>query len=133
MTKSGANQAATGTTRIKTQQGAELDLRLVAIAFDPQHIYRFIFATPTQQTQPLQMGLRRTTYSFREISPAEAAQYKPHRIRIHQVRPGDTMASLARQMPYQDFQVERFTTLNGLDPRQALQPGQLVKLIVEGS
>ncbi|MDB5695395.1 MAG: hypothetical protein JWN21_938 [Sphingomonas bacterium] len=51
-------------------------------------------------------------------------------VRVHTVRAGDTVARLAARMAYGDRQVDRFSVLNALDPRVALRPGRLVKLIV---
>lgn len=51
------------------------------------------------------------------------------RIRIVTAKAGDTVASLARQMAYPDYQVERFTTLNGLGPNDTVAPGTLVKIV----
>ena len=70
--------------------------------------------------------------SFAPLSTAEAGQIRGKRIRIHTVRAGDTVDSLARQMAYPNYQRERFVTLNGLDPAQPLRPGTLVKLVVTG-
>jgi predicted Zn-dependent protease len=75
--------------------------------------------------------MRRTTYSFRKLTDAEAAALKPQRIRIVTVQPGDTVASLAARMPFEDYKVERFRTLNGLAEGAALTPGQKVKLVAE--
>jgi predicted Zn-dependent protease len=47
------------------------------------------------------------------------------------VRGNDTVASLARAMPFEDHREERFRVLNGLGPNDALTLGQRVKLIVE--
>ncbi len=125
-------EAATGTARLRPKQGgAEVDVRFVAIRFDEKSIYRFLFATPPKLTPSLETGLRGTTYSFRRIGDEEAADYKPLRLMIHRVEPGDTVAGLAARMPYPDYRVERFAAVNGLDPAQPLNPGQLVKIIVE--
>lgn len=72
-------------------------------------------------------------HSLRRITPAEAAQIRPRIIRVHTVRPGDTVQSLARQMAYNDFQDERFLSLNGLASDSRLTPGQKVKLVVYGA
>jgi predicted Zn-dependent protease len=121
---------ATGTTRISTQNGT-VDLRLAAIRFDARTVYRFLFITDPDQTASLSEALRRTTYSFRKLTDAEAAALKPQRIRVVTVQPGDTVASLAARMPFEDYKVERFRTLNGLAEGAALTPGQKVKLVAE--
>lgn len=52
------------------------------------------------------------------------------RIRIVTVKAGDTVETLARQMAYADHSVERFSTLNGIDPDRTIAPGRLVKVVV---
>jgi predicted Zn-dependent protease len=123
-------EAATGWTRVDTRQGPR-DLRLVAIAFDPRTVYRFAFLTPPRLSDALALDLRRTTYSFRVLSPLEAEGLRPLRIAIATVRAGDTPESLAQRQPFESFSLERFRVLNGLAPGQPLQPGELVKIVTE--
>jgi predicted Zn-dependent protease len=73
--------------------------------------------------QPLVEGMRR-------LSPAEAANVRPMRIRVVKVGAGDSVASLAARMAFSDYRTERFLTLNGLASDARLAPGQRVKLIV---
>ena len=122
--------AATATTRLNSR-GGQLDARLVAIAYDEATLYRFLFATPPSVTQSLSVDLRRTTYSFRRLSGAEAAAIKPSRLRIHTVRRGETVSGLAARMPFSDLPEKRFRTLNGLAPGAGLKAGQKVKLVVQ--
>ena len=51
-------------------------------------------------------------------------------VRVHTVRAGDTVESLAARMAYTDRQVDRFSVLNAVDPQAPLRPGTLIKLIV---
>lgn len=120
--------AATATTRIRTNDGT-FDARLTAYRVDTQTIYRMIFLTAGADTNRLATGLRRTTYSFRTLSPAEASRLRPLVLRIVTVRPGDTVESLARRLPYSDFKVERFEVLNGISRSDRLVPGQKLKMI----
>jgi predicted Zn-dependent protease len=122
--------AATGSATI-SGKGGRRDVRLVAIRFAPDQIYRFLFLTPPDQTAGFNEAFRRTTFSFRRLSDGEAASLKPRRVRIVTVRPGDSVRSLARRMAFDDFQVERFRVLNGLDPGATLAPGRRVKIISE--
>jgi predicted Zn-dependent protease len=123
-------EAATGSDRLQTD-GGERDVRLVAIRYDANTIYRFIFLTKPELTGPLARELQTTTYSFRRLSRNEAAQLRPQSIRIVTVRSGDSVARLAAQMPFSDLQEERFRVLNGLGPNDRVTPGQRVKLIVQ--
>lgn len=122
--------AATGATRVRTQAGA-MDARLIAVRFERETIYRFLFATPPQLTGRLSVPLRRTTYSFRRISEGEAAALKPYKLKIIRAAPGDSQERLARLMAVDDLRLERFRVLNGLEPGQELRPGQLVKIVSE--
>src|SRR5690606_12111872 len=87
-------EAATGAARLKTREGP-VDLRAVAIRYDDETIYRFLFITPPDRTEELSLPLRKATYSFRRLAPEEAAAIEPLRIEVVTVRPGDTVESLA--------------------------------------
>ncbi len=121
---------ATGTARVRTNSGTA-DLRLAAIRYSADKVYRFLFIIPSGQADRLSEGLRRTTYSFKKLSDAEAAALKPLRIRVVTVKAGDTIASRAKRMAFDDHQVERFRVLNGLADGATLTPGQQVKLVAE--
>ncbi len=122
--------AATATTKIDSRSG-QLDIRLVAIEYGDGTIYRFLFATTPSVTESLSVDLRRTTYSFRRLSAAEAAAIKPNRLRIHTVKRGETVSSLAAKTPFDDLPEKRFQTLNGLAPGAGLKAGEKVKLVVQ--
>ncbi len=122
--------AATGWTRVETNRGPR-DLRLVAIQFDENTIYRFTFITPPTLTDSLSLDLRRTTYSFRALTQDEAAGLRPLRLQVVRVREGDTVASLSSRLPLTDGREDTFRTLNGLARQDELKPDQLVKIIVE--
>lgn len=120
----------TGQARVSGRRG-QRDIRLIVVRYDANTIYRFLFLTPPKETAQQSEGLRRTTYSFRKLSTAEAAKIKPKRIRLYNVRRGDTASKLAARFPYDDFQLERFQTLNGLKAGQKLRAGQTVKIITQ--
>ncbi|HUL06346.1 MAG TPA: M48 family metalloprotease [Candidatus Acidoferrum sp.] len=122
--------AATGSGQLELKSGVR-DVRLVAIRFDANTIFRFLFLTKPEQTAGLARELQQTTYSFRRLSAAEAARLHPQTIRVVTVRGGDTVAKLAAKMPFPDFREERFRVLNGLGAADRLTPGRRVKLIVE--
>jgi predicted Zn-dependent protease len=122
--------AATGQTRLRGRQGS-LDFRLVAIQGETGTVYRFLFLTSPKATGALSEGLRRTTYSFRRLSPREAAAIRPLRLRLYRVRPGDTPSSIAQAMAFEDYRLQRFLVLNGLIETSPLRPGQIVKIVTE--
>lgn len=120
--------AATAASRLSMSSGT-MDVRLVVIRFDPRTMYRFIFATPPAQTAALNEPLRRATYSFRRLDDREAANAKPPRLRVVRVARGDTVESLARRMPFDEFNVTRFRVLNGLKEGEQPRVGDRVKII----
>jgi|AGTN01.1.fsa_nt_gi Putative Zn-dependent protease len=122
--------AATAAARGRDRSGAAVDIRAVAIRFDANQIFRFLFATPTAQTAVLNVELRRTTYSFRKLSAEEKAAVRPWRLRVVRAGPGDSAESLAARMAPAQWKPELFRVLNGLQPGAQPQAGQRVKLVV---
>ena len=95
-------------------------------------VYRFIFAS-SKPASAYEDAFRRTLASFRLLTPADRARMRPLTVRVVEVRPGDTVDSLAARMGGVEDPVKRplFETLNGLGTERQLQPGMLVKLVVE--
>jgi predicted Zn-dependent protease len=123
-------EAATGRTQVNTNRGF-MELRLVAIRVDAQHIYRFRFVTRPGGTQQISGDIGRTIYSFRTLSEREVASLKPLRVRVVRVKSGETERDLAQRMAMDDLKLDRFRVLNGLTGEERLEPGQRVKLVTE--
>jgi predicted Zn-dependent protease len=123
--------AATGTTILNTQDGRR-EIRLVAIRFDGNQLYRFAFIGAPEIGRTLDEQFRETVFSFRRLTEREAAQLKPRRIKVVTVAQGDTPERMAQRMSVDEFPLETFLTLNGLRPGARLTPGSQVKLVVGG-
>lgn len=130
-TRLGTLPAATAKTFIDTRS-ERLIARVAAIRFDASRIFRFLAVAPGEGVGNLGDAFDETVGSFRKLTAAEAAAVKPWRLRISTVRPGDTVWSLSRRMPFAKFQVERFRTLNGMEEGGTLASGSRVKLVLEG-
>jgi predicted Zn-dependent protease len=122
--------AATAATQLSTKSG-QRDVRLVAIRFDANTIYRFMFVTQPGETASLSEPFRRTTYSFRKLTDSEAAAAKPLHIRVVTVGAGDTVDTLARRMAVDTAPASRFRLINGLQPNDTVRAGERVKIIAE--
>jgi predicted Zn-dependent protease len=123
--------AATGALRARGE-GGNADLRLVAIRHPDGTMYRMVLAAPTAVAANFTEAFRRTTYSFRALTEAQARSVEPLRIRIVTIRAGDTPESLAQRMATQDgFELDRFRVYNGLKPGEALVPGRRVKIVAD--
>ena len=117
---------ATALAQARTDAGART-VRLAAIRYDSETIYRFLFLHP--QRGDLSAAFQDTLGSFRKLGAAEAAELEPYRVRLYTVQPGDSVQDLAARLPYPDHRELRFRVLNGLDDGQTLEAGRTVKLV----
>ncbi|TAN59103.1 MAG: peptidase M48 [Rhodospirillales bacterium] len=122
-------EAATGLTQGQTNGGQVVSIRLLAIRFAPDQIFRFTFLTPRNQAHAFDEDFKHTTYSFRRLSAEEAARVKPLRLIVVDARAGDTPERLGGNMPFEEFNPDWFKLLNDIDPGQTLQKGQTIKVI----
>lgn len=112
-------------------RGSDWSFRLAAIQSD-QRTYRFIFAARTTDTAELDRSFRAVVTSFARMSPAEARDVRPLRIRVVTAQAGDTVASFAARMATPgDNATEQFLILNGLERGAGLTPGRRYKIVVE--
>lgn len=112
-----------------TAKGDPWGFRLYAIRFGSE-VYRFIFAAKNKSAE-LDRQFRESVASFRRMSNSEIRQARPLRLKIVTVTARDSIDRLAARMAVSDKPVERFRVLNGMDPADKLEPGSMVKLIVE--
>lgn len=121
-------EAATATAVGRGKDGL-VDYRFLAIAGDGAQVYRFIYITPRNLTGPLNEDLRRSTYSFHTLSAEQAAGINAMRLIIVRSRPDDTVAGLARTLPFGRFNEPWFRVLNDLQPGQPLPIDRLTKVV----
>ena len=122
--------AATATTQAQLQ-GQTVDVRFVAIRWDAQRFYRFIFAAPPNVSRSLDRAFERTAYSFRRISERDAASVRPLRVRVVTARPGDTLETFVRQMQVDRLPREELIVLNGMPNEYQIKPGDQVKIVTD--
>jgi len=122
--------AATAHTEVNTQ-GGRRHLRLLAIAFSNTQVARFQMLVPTNMVGQMTPQLQAMANSFRRLASGEAQNLKPLRVRVVEVKRGDTVQSLAKRMAQDDFKVDRFLALNRLQSNATLTPGQKVKIVTE--
>jgi predicted Zn-dependent protease len=120
------NGFAAATANAKGEQWA---FRLFAVRFGSD-VYRFIFASK-HMTAEIDRSFRDSVATFRRMSIAESKAARPLRLRVVTVGNSDTVEQLASRMAVVDRKPERFRILNGLEPGDRLNPGDLVKIVVE--
>jgi predicted Zn-dependent protease len=112
-----------------TAKGDQWSFRLFAVRFGSD-VYRFIFASK-HMTPEIDRAFRDSVATFRRMSIAESKAARPLRLRVVTVGNGDTVEQLANRMAVADRKLERFRILNGLEAGDRLNPGDLVKIVVE--
>ena len=115
--------AAYQTARANTKDGP-VDVTVFAYQLSGTLAYHFVTLTQAG-SNPFNSMFQ----SFSRLSAADAAQIKPRRISIVTAQSGDTVASLARRMAYNNLQSERFMALNGLNGNAGLRAGQRYKIV----
>lgn len=121
-------EGATGLTKGSVNNQPAI-FRLLAVRFVDNRVYRFMFAAPQNAFNAQDATFGNVANSFRQISASEAANLKAKRIRLVTVQSGDTIESLANRMQVDEAKLDWFKVLNRLDGGQALQVGQVVKIV----
>lgn len=122
--------AATSTVR-GTVNGAPTSVRVMAIAYSPQDIFRFQVAVPSSISAGELDQLKRMTYSLQPLTAADKAQIKPMRIAIVTAKAGDTVNSLGASMSVsaKHNKPALFRVINGLNNGESVVTGQQYKVI----
>jgi predicted Zn-dependent protease len=112
-----------------TATGDQWTFRLYVVRFGSE-VYRVIFAAKNR-TDVVDRTFRDSINTFRRMSLTEMQSARPLRLKVIDVRPGDTVEKLAKRMAVGDRAAERFRVLNGLGEKDRLNPGDFVKVVVE--
>lgn len=115
-----------------TVSGQPVTIRIVAIEWKPGVFARFQMAIPRNAPASVVEDLKRLTYSFKGLSAADKARYKPHRLRTIVADAGWTAQTLADRSANDAEVRAKVPVLNGLQSAsQPLQSGQLYKIVTE--
>ncbi len=115
---------------IASAKAGDWSFRLAVIRFEPNEIYRLIFAMRTTNDET-EKRFRSALGSFHRASPEEIRAARPLRIRIVTAKPGETPGDLAQQMATPERMLDFFRLINGLEADAALRPGEHYKIVVE--
>lgn len=104
----------------------QVDVTVIAYEMDRNSAYHFVTIAPVGRGfGPFSSMVQ----SFRRITAQEASAIKSRKLSVVTVKAGDSTASLAARMAYDNGQQERFMTLNGLSSSSTLRAGDRVKII----
>ncbi|MFT3967484.1 MAG: M48 family metalloprotease [Sphingobium sp.] len=114
------------TVQARTQDGGTVDVTVFAYEFGRSTAYHFVTLTRAGTgIGPFAAMVQ----SMSRLPEAEAAKIRTRRLRVVTVKQGDSIASMAGRMAYDDYPADRFRVLNALPADAALRPGQRVKII----
>jgi predicted Zn-dependent protease len=112
-----------------TAKGEQWTFRLFVVRFGDS-VYRIIYAAKNR-TEAVDKSFRNSLSTFRRMTVQEIEGAQPLRLKVVEVKPGDTVEKLARHMAVNDRHTERFRVLNGLGEKDRIRPGDRVKMVVE--
>ena len=109
-------------------KGRDMIVRLAVVRFSEEVLYRFLFLSDVFEAAGVFSGI---LDSFRRLDAAGLQRWKPWRLRMVRVKPGDSVAKLAERMTPPGAKQRRFRVLNGLGAKQRLRAGAMVKIVSE--
>jgi predicted Zn-dependent protease len=112
-----------------TAIGEQWTFRLYVVRFGSE-VYRIIYAAKNR-TEAVDKSFRDSLGTFRRMTVQEIASAQPLRVKVVEVKRGDTVEKFGKRMAVADRPVERFRVLNGLSEKDRVKPGDLVKIVVE--
>jgi predicted Zn-dependent protease len=112
-----------------TAKGEQWTFRLYVVRFGDS-VYRVIYAAKNR-TEAVDKSFRNSLATFRRMTVQEIEGAQPLRLKIVEVKPGDTVEKLSRHMAVSDRHAERFRVLNGLGEKDRVRTGDRVKVVVE--
>jgi predicted Zn-dependent protease len=104
-------------------------VRRVAAVVQGERAYLFIAVVRNAALQTQDRAFLEVIQSLRAMTAAERPLAQPQRLYLHRVKPGDSMASLARGSVLGDEAEARLRLLNNLYPAGEPRPGDWVKLV----
>ncbi|MFD2262319.1 M48 family metalloprotease [Lacibacterium aquatile] len=121
---------ATGMATVKTENGAQAAVRIIAIRGDGDLVYRFQVIGPASSASAVDTLAGQVVNSLTTLNDAEIQTIQPARIAIVSAATQAEANGLAAKMRYQGTTDKRlFEILNGLSPGEAPKPGVRVKII----
>ncbi len=113
-----------------TASAGEWKFRLAVIRFEPDRVYRLIFATRVL-TDEAKQRFQVSINSFHHVSPDEIKAVRPLRLAIAVAKAGQTAEALAAQMAVPERALDTFLLINELARGEPLRRGESYKIVVE--
>jgi predicted Zn-dependent protease len=133
----GLLQSSVATTEINSMKAAtataragEWNFLLAVIRFNPNDVYRLIFAVH-MLNDDTQSAFQSFINSFRRIAPDEASSVRALHLTVVTAKDGDTLDGFAARMTVPDRPLDYFLLLNGVERGASLRTGEAYKIVTE--
>jgi predicted Zn-dependent protease len=109
----------------------KVTMRAAHVAMGRQ-VYVFAGFAPDAEYDRVRHDIETSIQTFRELTPQEAAQVRPNRLTYYTVRQGDSWQSIAQHEGKGITSAATLAIMNGVEVHEQPQPGERVKIVVEG-
>lgn len=117
----------------RTQQGTQtLRISIYCIQYD-NLVYRFYGLAAAADYNTYSNTFTNTFRSFRELTDPARINVYPERIRIKTINRTQTLAEALRSYGTEEKRLEELAILNGMQQKDQVTPGMLIKVIEKGS
>ena len=96
------------------------------------NVYRLAGVAPPDRFGALSREFDASIRSFRRLSAREAESIRPNRLALYTVRPGDTWRGIAEGPSRGNARPTQLAIMNGFDQGEPPQPGDRIKIVVDG-
>jgi predicted Zn-dependent protease len=87
---------------------------------------------PDGEYDQVRRDIEASIQTFRELTPQEASQVRPNKLSYYTVRQGDSWQSIAQRAGKGITNAATLAIMNGVEVYEQPQPGERVKVVVEG-
>lgn len=115
----------------RQSKGGLTRFRMVVMDSGEEKVFRLMYVSKAEHSADYNEAFRRTTYSFRRISLVEAEQVNPLRLLTVRSRTDDTIARLAKTLPYGRFNESWFRLMNAMDEDDPLIDDSRLKVVAD--
>jgi predicted Zn-dependent protease len=115
---------------IATASAGEWKFRVAVVRFEPDRVYRLIFATRTL-SEEVKQHIQASIDSFHHVSADEIKAVRPLHLAITIAKAGDTSETLAAQMAVPERALDYFLLINGLSRGEPLHRSERYKIVVQ--
>lgn len=130
-TQINGNPAFVGVYELRDPQGNSLGALAGFISYQG-NLYQLVGMSPAQLFGRYRSVFEQSLNSFTELTDGNALDVQPDRLRLRQVRQGETLQAIAEALSNPRVKVEDLALLNRVDPDQPLPAGSTIKVIEPG-